>query len=45
VAANMLDKGGGRESAILLFTELATSEEKWIRELAERRLRELREQR
>ena len=41
LAANMLAKGGGREAAIVLFTELAKSEEKWIRELAERRLREL----
>lgn len=41
LAANMLARGGDRESARILFTELAQSEEKWIRELAERRLREL----
>jgi len=41
LTANMLVKGGDREAATLLFTELAKSEEKWIRELAERRLREL----
>lgn len=41
LTANMLVKGGGLEEAKVLFTELARSEEKWIRELAERRLREL----
>lgn len=41
LAANMLVKGGGLEEARVLFTELARSEDKWIRELAERRLREL----
>jgi hypothetical protein len=41
LTANMLAKGGDREEAVVLFTELAKSEEKWIRELAERRLREL----
>ena len=41
LAANMLMKGGDREAAKVLFSELARSEEKWIRELAERRLREL----
>ena len=41
LTANMLAQGGDREEAIVLFTELAKSEEKWIRELAERRLREL----
>jgi len=41
LAANMAAKGGGIEEARVLFTELARSEEKWIRELAERRLREL----
>ena len=41
LTANMLVKGGDREKAKVLFTELAKSEEKWIRELAERRLREL----
>ncbi|MEO6224045.1 MAG: hypothetical protein ABIP90_12430 [Vicinamibacterales bacterium] len=41
VTANMMAKGGNREAARILFTELASSEEKWIRELAERRLREL----
>lgn len=41
LAANMLVKGGGLEAARLLFTELARSEDRWIRELAERRLREL----
>ena len=39
--ANMLAKGGDQEAAKVLFGELAQSEEKWIRELAERRLREL----
>jgi len=43
LTANMLAKGGGREEAMVLFTELARSEEKWIRDLAERRLRELRQ--
>jgi hypothetical protein len=41
VTANMMAKGGDREAAKMLFSELAKSEEKWIRELAERRLREL----
>jgi hypothetical protein len=41
LTANMLVKGGDREEAMVLFTELAKSEEKWIRELAEKRLREL----
>ena len=41
LTANMLIKGGDREEARVLFTELAQSEDKWIRELAERRLREL----
>ena len=41
LTANMLAKGGDREAAKVLFSELAQSEEKWIRELAERRLREL----
>jgi hypothetical protein len=41
LTANMLAKGGDREAAKTLFTELAKSEEKWIRELAERRLGEL----
>ena len=41
LTANMLVKGGDREAARTLFSELAQSEEKWIRELAERRLREL----
>ncbi|HUR21236.1 MAG TPA: hypothetical protein VMZ90_10535 [Vicinamibacterales bacterium] len=41
LTANMLAKGGDREASITLFTELAKSEEKWVRELAERRLREL----
>ena len=41
LTANMLVKGGDREKAKVLFGELAKSEEKWIRELAERRLREL----
>ncbi len=41
LAANTLAKGGGREGAIVLFRELAKSEERWIRELAERRLDEL----
>lgn len=41
LTANMLEKGGDREAAKVLFSELAKSEEKWIRELAERRLREL----
>jgi len=43
LTANMLAKGGDRQSARTLFRELATSEDKWIRELAERRLRELEE--
>ena len=43
LTANMLVKGGDREEAKVLFTELARSEEKWIRELAQRRLRELEE--
>ena len=41
LTANMLAKGGDRDAAKVLFGELAQSEEKWIRELAERRLREL----
>ena len=41
LTANMLAKGGDQEAAKVLFGELAQSEEKWIRELAERRLREL----
>ena len=41
LTANMLAKGGDRNAAITLFSELAKSEEKWVRELAERRLREL----
>ncbi len=41
LTANMLVKGGDREEAKVLFNELARSDEKWIRELAERRLREL----
>jgi hypothetical protein len=41
LTANMLAQGGDREAAKVLFGELAKSEEKWIRELAERRLREL----
>ena len=41
LTANMLAKGGDQEAAKVLFGELAKSEEKWIRELAERRLREL----
>ncbi len=41
LTANMLEKGGDREAAKVLFSELAKSEEKWIRELAERRLGEL----
>ncbi|MSO49640.1 MAG: hypothetical protein EXQ49_07025 [Acidobacteria bacterium] len=44
LAANTLAKGGGREGALVMFTELAKSEEKWIRQLAERRLRELRQE-
>lgn len=41
LTANMLVKGGERDAARILFTELAKSEDQWIRELAERRLREL----
>jgi len=41
LTANMFEKGGDREAAKVLFSELAKSEEKWVRELAERRLREL----
>lgn len=41
LTANMLAKGGDQEAARILFTELAKSEEKWIRELAERRLSDI----
>lgn len=41
LAANTLARGGSREGAMLLFKELAASPERWVRELAERRLREL----
>lgn len=41
VAASMFIEGGDRQSARLVLNALAQSEERWIRELAERKLREL----
>ncbi|MCR4373398.1 MAG: hypothetical protein NUW22_00950 [Acidobacteria bacterium] len=41
VAANMLIKGGDREAARALLTELSRADERWIRDLALRKLREL----
>lgn len=41
VAANMFIEGGDRQTARVMLEALARSEERWIRELAERKLREL----
>jgi tetratricopeptide (TPR) repeat protein len=41
VAANMFIEGGDRQAARVMLEALAKSEERWIRELAERKLREL----
>lgn len=41
LAANMLIEGGNREAARVLLMELSRADEPWIRELAQRKLREL----
>lgn len=41
LAANMFIEGGDRQTARVMLEALAQSEERWIRELAERKLREL----
>lgn len=41
LAANMFIEGGDRATARIVLEGLAQSEERWIRELAERKLREL----
>lgn len=41
LAANMFMQGGDRNSARVMLEALAQSEERWIRQLAERKLREL----
>jgi tetratricopeptide (TPR) repeat protein len=41
LVASMLEEGGDREAARAVLTEMARSEERWIRDLATRKLREL----
>jgi hypothetical protein len=43
LAAKMLTEGGDRDAARALLTELAAADVRWVRELAQRKLREMNE--